>query len=72
MIGPLPGRTTVVVDRSLGEFFREAAVLVGVFGYLDPIFKGGTIGPAWVALIAVATSSLFLIGLFFEVRASTR
>ena len=71
MGAPAPRSQRAVVERSVAEFFREAAVLVGVFGYLDPIFKGGAIRPAWVILIAAATITLFVLGLFFEIKASS-
>ena len=60
----------VIIQRSVAEFLREAAVLVGVFGYLDPIFKGNGIAFAWVVGVGGVFTALFLLGLFFEVRAS--
>jgi membrane associated rhomboid family serine protease len=62
-----PSSKKAVVARAIGEFFREAAVLVCVFGYLDPVLNGGDIGGGWVAAVGGATIGLFLLGLVFEI-----
>jgi hypothetical protein len=68
MKGQLSPTTLVVVQKTIAEFFREAAVLVGVFGYLDRILKGGGAGFGWFAVVTGATIGLFLLGLFFELE----
>lgn len=54
-----------IVFRSLGELFREAAVLVGVFASLEPALKGARFGSAWVLTVVIVTILLFLLGLYF-------
>jgi hypothetical protein len=58
-----------VTQRAIGEFFREAGVLVGVFGSLDPMLRGGHLGFGWVARVGAVTISLFLVGLYFTIKA---
>ena len=53
--------------RSLGELFREAAVLVGVFASLEPALKGSHFGASWILTVVVVTILLFLLGLYFTV-----
>jgi len=47
-------------------------VLVCVFGYLEPILKGGHIGGRWIGAVGGATIILFLLGLFFELARSSQ
>lgn len=63
------GSSRVIWQRALGELFREAAVLIGVFGSLDPILRGNRFGPSWMATVGGVTICLFLIGLYFTVKA---
>jgi hypothetical protein len=58
----------VAIDVALSEFFREASVLVGVFGPLDPILKGDRITAIGMVAVLGATVALFLVGLFFTIR----
>jgi membrane associated rhomboid family serine protease len=53
----------------LGELFREAAILIGVFGSLDPILKGNRFQVSWAGIVGGVTISLFLLGLYFTVMA---
>jgi len=59
----------VIWRRALGDLFREAAVLIGVFGSLDPILRGNRFGLSWMATVGGVTICLFLIGLYFTMRA---
>lgn len=45
----------------LGDFLREAACLVLVFGFLDRLVTGNPPDPVWM-LGVVAVSALFLAG----------
>jgi hypothetical protein len=53
----------------MGDFLREAAVLVCVFGLLEPVLKEGRISfGALVAIIGIA-AGLFLLGLLLALQA---
>jgi hypothetical protein len=58
-----------IASRSLGGLFHEAAVLIGVFGSLDPVLRGNRFQLSWTAIVAGVTSALFLLGLYFTVMA---
>jgi hypothetical protein len=58
------------VHAGIGAFFREAGVLVGVFGNLDPIVHAGRVSVAWIAGSLGGALVLLLIGLSFEAKAA--
>jgi hypothetical protein len=62
-----------IVRRAVGEYLREASVLVGVFGLLDYLLKGDP-GPAmpwwWVPVALAFSAALFASGVYFEVKAA--
>jgi hypothetical protein len=59
-----------VIRKALGDYLREASVLVGVFGLLDSLLKSGDPLSAWWIPIALAFSGiLFAAGLYFELGA---
>jgi hypothetical protein len=64
---PHPVSAQAIVFRSLGELFREASVLVGVFASLEPALKGSRFGVSWVLTVVIVTILLFLLGLYFTV-----
>jgi hypothetical protein len=57
-------------SRSLFElgsdYFREAAVLVGVFGFLDKTIKEDPIYSNFALGIVAASASLFMLGYVLE------
>jgi hypothetical protein len=53
----------------VGELLRESAVLVGVLASLEPALRGSRFGASWVATVVVVTILLFLLGLYFTVKA---
>jgi hypothetical protein len=59
----------LILERSIGEFLRESAVLVGVFASLEPLLKGSAFGLSWVGTVFGVTIVLFLVGFYFTVRA---
>ena len=64
-----PNSLRTIVCRSVGELLRESAVLVGVFASLEPALRGSRFGASWVATVVVVTILLFLLGLYFTVKA---
>lgn len=56
--------------NGLGEFFREAAVLVVVFGNLDPIVHSGSVSTSWVLGTMSIALLLLFVGLGLEMKAA--
>jgi hypothetical protein len=52
----------------LGEFLREAAVLVGVFGLLDEAVREGPTRSTWIGSTLAINGTLLAAGLLVEVR----
>jgi hypothetical protein len=50
----------------IGDFLREAAVLVVVFGLLDPILRTGSVPPSWIVAIAALSGFLLMSGIVAE------
>jgi len=48
----------------MGEFFREAAVLIGVFGLLEPLLKEGGISFEAIVVTIGLAMGLFLLALW--------
>ena len=53
------------------DYFREAAVLVAVFGLLDKAIKGEAIRLTYAAMIIGASAILFVIGCGLELLRRT-
>jgi hypothetical protein len=56
-------RPRVVVSETVGEFVREAAVLVAVFGLLDKVVKGEELTLAWAVAVAGCAIVLLVAGM---------
>lgn len=57
------------VSEMLGEFFREAAVLVLVFFPLDVALKdGGRVPLSYICIVGALSLSLLIAGIYFEKR----
>jgi hypothetical protein len=48
------------------EFFREASVLVLVFGWLDKVVRNEAFAGAWRTEVLAVTGGLFAIGALLE------
>ncbi|MBI4615678.1 MAG: hypothetical protein HY720_18820 [Planctomycetes bacterium] len=48
-----------------GEFFREASVLVGVFGWLDSLIED-KLSAEWAAVTVLLMALLLAIGMLIE------
>jgi len=53
-----------MVYRSLGEFFREAAVLIWVFGNLEPLLRSGPFSLKWASGVLGCALLLLSLGLW--------
>jgi hypothetical protein len=67
-----PRRTGVVVLETFGDFWCEAAVLVGVFGLLDEILRHGAVRLAWAEKTLACAILLLVTGMAFRVWATSR
>jgi hypothetical protein len=63
-----------IVRKAAGEYLREAAVLVGVFGPLDALLRVDA-PPAfrwwWLAVSGFFSAAFFVGGLYFELKAES-
>ncbi|MBI4516477.1 MAG: hypothetical protein HY699_11755 [Deltaproteobacteria bacterium] len=50
----------------IGEYLREAAVLVGVFAILDKLIEGDALSPGWVVAAAGTSLCLLAVGVMIE------
>ena len=57
-------RKTIV--EMVGEFLREAAVLVLVFGFLDQLADGKPLGAVWTGFILLISGLSLTLGILFE------
>lgn len=57
-------RKTIV--EMVGEFLREAAVLVLVFGFLDQLSKGQPLNAIWTGFILLISALSLTLGILFE------
>ena len=64
-------RLRVVVLETVGEFLREAAVLVAVFGLLDRVVKDEDLTLAWAAAVSGCAIVLLLVGMLCTLMGST-
>ena len=64
------GRTARTVERLLGEFLREVAVLVAVFAPLDVVLQGRSLTGGFFAAIIGFVVVPLAIGIILEVNAS--
>lgn len=57
------------VAEMMGDFFREAAVLVAVFGWLDKAVRSEPfVAESWGWNVFALSSALFFVGAFLERR----
>ena len=54
------------IVEMLGEFLREAAVLVLVFGFLDQFSSGRPLNAIWTAFILLVSGLSLALGILFE------
>ena len=54
------------IVEMVGEFLREAAVLVLVFGFLDQLSKGQPLDATWSAFILLVSAFSLTLGILFE------
>jgi len=57
-------RKTIV--EMVGEFLREAAVLVLVFGFLDQLSRGQQLSGVWTGFIVLISALSLTLGILFE------
>jgi hypothetical protein len=59
-----------VIRKALGDYLREASVLVGVFGLLDYFLKSSDpLSGWWIPIAMVFSGILFAAGVYFEIGA---
>ncbi len=68
---PLPLTPSPVAERKtiaemLGEYLREAAVLVGVFAILDKLVQGDAMSSGWIIAAAITSLCLLAVGIAIE------
>lgn len=58
----------------VGEFFREAGLLLLVFGYIDIIRKAGPTegAPFWAVCLAVAVGGITLVSIGISIERKRR
>ena len=65
-------RADAVILESLGDFWCEAAVLVGVFGLLDEVLRHDSLSLAWAAKTVGYVILLSLAGMACRIWARSR
>ena len=54
------------IAKMIGEYLREAAVLIGVFAILDKLVEGHEMSPGWVVAAAATSLCLLAVGIMVE------
>ncbi len=63
---PSPAAERKTIAEMLGEYLREAAVLVGVFAILDKLVEGAAISSGWIIAAVITSLCLLVIGIAIE------
>ena len=63
---PSPASEPKTVAEMLGEYLREAAVLVGVFAILDKLVEGREVTWTWAVTGLSASVALLVVGILIE------
>ena len=64
---PSPAGDFKTVAEMIGEYLREAAVLVGVFVILDKLVEGREVTWTWAVTGLSASLALLVVGILIEV-----
>jgi hypothetical protein len=65
---PSPPGERKSIAEMIGEYLREAAVLVGVFSILDKLVQGHEMSSGWVVAAAGTSLCLLAVGIMIEHR----
>jgi hypothetical protein len=63
---PSPANEIKTVAEMIGEYLREAAVLVGVFAILDKLVEGREVTWTWLSIAIAFSGVLLAAGIVIE------